>query len=150
MPPLISSTDIPPSTLEGGVGVGRQLKVTAHCHSTVQSHYISCRLRCCSPSSHDGQMTIIPALLFHSVSSSLGYMCFGDFVPIYIFKKCQTTLLVKVSNYNIFCIKTFTNLMMINDCILFSTIPNFHFLALQLHRAADLLPGVGQRRCLCW
>lgn len=89
MPPLISSFGIPPRTLEGGVGVGRQLKVTAPCHSTVQSHYISCRLRSCSPSSHDGQMTIIPALLFHSVSSSLGCMCFCDYVPIYILKSVK-------------------------------------------------------------
>lgn len=125
MPPLISSIDIPPRTLEGGVGVGRQLKVTARCHSTVQSHYTSCRLSSCSPSSHDGQMTITPSLLFQSVSSSLGYMCSWDSVPIYVIKKCQTILLVKVSSY-IFGIKTFTNLMKINDCILFSTIPKFH------------------------
>lgn len=96
MPPLISSTDIPPRTLEGGVAVGRQLKVTAHCHSTVQSHYTSRRLRSCLPSSHDGQMTIIPALLFHAVSSSLGCMCFWFCSHLYL-KKCQIILLVKVS-----------------------------------------------------
>lgn len=90
------------------------------------------------------------SLLISLVGYMFFFFFFRDFVPIYIFKKCQTILWVKVSNYNTFCIKTFTNLMMINDCILFSTIPNFHFLALQLHRAHDLLLGVGQRRCLCW
>lgn len=35
--------DIPPRTLGGGAGAGRQLKVTAHCHSTVKTHYPSCR-----------------------------------------------------------------------------------------------------------
>lgn len=138
MPPLISSIDIPPRTPQGGAGVGRQLKVTARCHSSVQSHYTSRRLRSFSPCSHDGQVTIIPSLLFHSVSSSPGYMCSWDFVPIYILKKCQTILLAKVSSHSIFSIKTFTDLMMINDGVLFSTIANFHFLALQSLRAADL------------
>lgn len=67
-----------------GVGVGRQLKVTAHCHATVQSHYPSCRLRRRSPPPHDGQMTIIPALLFAAVSSSAGTHLFLRFAPIYI------------------------------------------------------------------
>lgn len=137
MPPLISSIGIPPRTLEGGVGVGRQLKVTARCHSTVQSHYTWRRLRSSSPSSHDGQMTIIPALLFHSLLISRMHV-FLRFCTHFYLKKCQTILLVKVSSYNIFGIKTFTDLMVINDCVLFSTIANFHFLALRLHRAADL------------
>lgn len=70
MPPLITGASIPSRTQQGGVEEGRQLKVTARCHTTVQSYYISQRLRRSSPSSHDGQMTIIPALLFHSASSS--------------------------------------------------------------------------------
>lgn len=64
--------------------------------------------------------------------------CFGYFVPIPVFAKCQTILRVKVSSFNILWIQTFTRLMMINDCILFSSIPNFHFLALHLQWAADL------------
>lgn len=136
--PLINGIGIPPRTLEGGVGVGRQLKVTARCHSTVQSHYTSCRLRSYSPSSHDGQMTIIPALLFHSVSSSSAYMCFCDFVPIYILKSVKLYCWQKCQAIILLHIKTFKNLMVINDCILFLTIANFHFLALQLHSAADL------------
>lgn len=75
MPPLITGAGIPPRTHEGGVDVGRQLKVTARCHSTVRSHYLSYCLSCSSPSSHDGQMTIIPALLFHTASSSLAHVC---------------------------------------------------------------------------
>lgn len=119
MPPLISSIGIPPRTLEGGVGVCRQLKVTARCHSTVQSHYTSRRLRSRSPSSHDGQMTIIPRSI---VSPSLlisGIHVFLRFCSHLYLKKCQTILLVKASNYNIF--KTFSNLMVINDCVLFSS-----------------------------
>ena len=96
MLPLISSTGIPPRTLEGGVGVCRQLKVTAHCHSTVQSHYTSRHLRSCLPSSHDGQMTIIPARLFTRLH--LSDAC--DFVPIYILKSvklyCWLTCQVRI------------------------------------------------------
>lgn len=75
MPPLITGAGIPPRTQEGGVDVGRQLKVTARCHTTVRSHYLSHRLSCSSSSSHDGQMTIIPALLFHFASSFLAHVC---------------------------------------------------------------------------
>lgn len=83
-----------------GVGVGRQLKVTAHCHATVQSHYPSRRLRRRSPPPRDGQMTIIPALLFGSVSSSAGTHLFLRFAPIYICEsvklhcwlKCQSLI----------------------------------------------------------
>lgn len=75
MPPLITGTGIPSRTHVGGVDVGRQLKVTARCHSTVRLHYLSYHLSCSSPSSHDGQMTIIPALLFHTASSSLAQVC---------------------------------------------------------------------------
>lgn len=58
-------------------------------------------------------------LLFLPVASSLGYVSEMLF-PFISLKKCQTVFKVKVSSCNIFGIKTFTNLMKINSCILFT------------------------------
>lgn len=109
MPPLISSTGIPPGTLQGGVGVGRQLKVTARCHTTVQSHYPSRRLKRCSPPSRDGQMTIIPRSIV-----SLGLLIsrmhlFLRFAPIYILKSVKLHCWLKVSNYDYYLLFSYQN-----------------------------------------
>lgn len=90
-----------------GVGVGRQLKVTAHCHATVQSHYPSRRLRRRSPPPRDGQMTIIPALLFAAVSSSAGTHLFLRFAPIYICESVKLHCWLKCQSFFLSFIKTF-------------------------------------------
>ncbi len=64
-------------------------------------------------------------------------------------KKCQTILLVQVSSYNIFSIKTFRDLMEINDC--FFVLHHHHF-ALFLPRICTelLIYGEGSaRRGVC-
>ncbi len=53
------------------------------------------------------------------------HVCLRFCTHLYL-KKCQTILLVKVSSCNIFGIKTFTDLMVINDCI-FPPSPIFTF-----------------------
>lgn len=136
MPPLISSTGIPPGTLQGGVGVGRQLKVTARCHTTVQSHYPSRRLKRCSPPSRDGQMTIIPRSIV-SLGLLISHMhLFLRFAPIYILKsvklhcwlKCQTMIIIYYFLSKLFC--------GINRDLCFVFPPVFHF---WVHNCTELL-----------
>lgn len=78
-------------------------------------------------------------------------MCASEILfPFISLKKCQTAFMVKVSNYYIFGIKTFTNLMKINDCILFAFWPRI-YTGLLIYSQRSLGEGVcaGSQWALC-